>query len=172
MNVWRAQSLKEEVLSLAEEHCQVLFLAHMSWFPKVHLHTLQNQSQSHHPYVAEAEEEIGDFLSHHMEEKLKSSRNRKIHLPKFAPPQTFDGTMKDTKSFISSIILYIEGHKPEFHTTESKIMFVLSYMQGGKAQFWRNKAINQIVMGHEDLRVSKILLKSKGDSSRKVEDHM
>jgi Retrotransposon gag protein len=115
----------------------------------VNLYTLQNQSQSHHPYVPEAEEEIGDFLSHHEEE---NSNNGKICLPKFAPPQTFDGTMKDAKSFISSIILYIKGREPEFCTTKSKIMFALLYMQGGKAQFWRNEAINQIAMGHKPFK--------------------
>ena len=118
----------------------------------VNLYTLQNQSQTHHPEVAEVEEEIGDFLSHHEEEESRHSDNGKIRLPKFAPPQTFDGTMKDTKSFISSIILYIKGREPEFRTTESKIMFALSYMQGGKAQFWRNEAINQIAMGHEPFK--------------------
>jgi hypothetical protein len=34
----------------------------------VNLYTLQSQPQTHYPYVAEAEEEIGDFLSHHEEE--------------------------------------------------------------------------------------------------------
>jgi hypothetical protein len=96
--------------------------------------------------TVEPEEEIDEFLSHHEEE---GSREVKVCLPKFAPPQPFDGMMKDTKSFVSSIILYIKGREPEFQTTESKIMFALSYMQGGKAQFWRNEAINQIAMGHK-----------------------
>ncbi|KAF8235234.1 hypothetical protein L208DRAFT_1125188, partial [Tricholoma matsutake] len=68
-------------------------------------------------------------------------------LPKYSPLQIFDGTMENTKSFISSIVLYIHGRKPEFHTAESRIMFALSYIQGGKAQFWRNEAINQIAAG-------------------------
>ena len=96
--------------------------------------------------TVEPEEEIEEFLSHHEEEE---AREVKVRLPKFAPPQAFDGTMKDTKSFVSSIMLYIKGREPEFGTTESKIMFALSYMQGGKAQFWRNEAINQIAMGHK-----------------------
>jgi hypothetical protein len=130
----------------------------------VNLYTLQNQSQTHHPDVVEAEEEIGDFLSHHEEEESRHSDNGKIHLPKFAPLQTFDGTMKDTKSFISSIILYIKGREPEFRTTESKIMFALSYMQGGKAQFWRNEAINQIAMGHEPFKSFQDFLEKIGSS--------
>jgi len=64
-----------------------------------------------------------------------------VCLPKFVPPQLFDGTMKDTKSFVSSLILYIYGRKAEFPSNELKIMFVLSYMQGGKAQYWKNEAI-------------------------------
>jgi hypothetical protein len=94
----------------------------------------------------EDEKEIEEYLSLREEEAPTDS---KVHLPKFAPPQVFDGTMKETKSFISSIVLYIKGCELEFHTMESKIMFALSYMQGGKAQFWRNEAINQIAAGHK-----------------------
>ena len=85
------------------------------------------------PSTEAVEEVVEDFLSHH-EEEIKSPVDGKVCLPKFALLQMFDGTMKDTKSFISSIILYIKGHEPEFHTVEPKIMFTLSYMQGGKAQ--------------------------------------
>src|ERR1700679_2861985 len=69
----------------------------------------QPQPQPHH------DEEVDDFLSHHEEEPREVPRaddNGKIRLPKFATPQTFDGTMKDTKCFvgsITSIILYIKG---------------------------------------------------------------
>ena len=108
----------------------------------------QTQAQAHYD-PAEADREVEDFLSHHEDEELRVANNRKVCLPKFATPQTFDGTMKDTKSFVSSIILYIKGREPEFHTTESRIMFTLLFMQGGKAQFWRNEAINQIVVGKQ-----------------------
>jgi len=60
------------------------------------------------------------------------------------PPQPFDGMMKDTKSFVSSLILYIYGRKVSFPSNESKIMFALSYIQGGKVQYWKNEAINLI----------------------------
>ncbi|KAF8239334.1 hypothetical protein L208DRAFT_1237596, partial [Tricholoma matsutake] len=64
----------------------------------------------------------------------------------------FDSTMENTKSFISSIVLYIHGRKPEFCTAKSRIMFALLYIQGGKAQFWRNKAINQIAVGNKPFK--------------------
>ena len=106
----------------------------------------QTHAQAHHD-PAEADREVEEFLSHHEDEEPRVADNGKVRLPKFVTPQTFDGTMKDTKSFVSSIILYIKGRQPEFRTMESKIMFALSFMQGGKAQFWRNEAINQIVAG-------------------------
>src|ERR1700723_944245 len=108
----------------------------------------QTHAQAHHD-PAEADREVEEFLSHHEDEEPRVADNGKVRLPKFATPQTFDGTMKDTKSFVSSIILYIKGHQPEFRTMESKIIFALSFMQGGKAQFWRNEAINQIVVGKQ-----------------------
>ncbi|KAF8221190.1 hypothetical protein L208DRAFT_1329657 [Tricholoma matsutake] len=64
----------------------------------------------------------------------EKSKNGKVCLPKYAPPEIFDGTIQNTKSFISFIVLYIHRQKPEFCTVESKIMFALSYIQGGKAQ--------------------------------------
>jgi hypothetical protein len=36
-----------------------------------------------------------------------------------------------------------------YKSFSSKIMFALSYIQGGKAQFWQNEAINQIAVGHK-----------------------
>ena len=89
--------------------------------------------ETHQPSAENVEEEVEEFLSHHEEEEVPSPVNGKVRLPKFAPPQMFDGTMKDTKSFISFIILYIKGREPDFHTVESKIMFALSYMQGVRA---------------------------------------
>ena len=79
----------------------------------VNLIALQNPVQPSAPTV---EEDVEEFLSHHEEELAGSVSDGKIRLPKFTPPQAFDGTMKDTKSFVSSIILYIKGHEPECRT--------------------------------------------------------
>jgi len=57
--------------------------------------------------------------------------------------------LTDTKSFVSSLILYIYGRKAAFPSNELKIMFALSYIQGGKAQYWKNEAINLIAAGQE-----------------------
>jgi len=83
------------------------------------------------------DDEVDGFLSPKEEWERDEAKKGKVRLPKFVPPQPFDGTMKEMKSFISSLILYIYGRKAEFPSNESKIMFALSYIQGGKAQHWK-----------------------------------
>jgi len=85
-------------------------------------------------------------------EEWKEAKKGKAHLPKFALPQLFDGMMKDTKSFVSSLILYIYGRKAEFPSNELKILFAQSYIQEGKAQYWKNEAINLIAARQEPFK--------------------
>jgi len=102
--------------------------------------------------MAVPDDEVDGFLSPREEKEQEEAEKGKAHLPKFALPQPFDGTMKDTKSFVSSLILYIYGRKAEFLNNESKIMFALSYIQGGKVQYWKNEAINLIAAGQEPFK--------------------
>jgi Retrotransposon gag protein len=105
--------------------------------------------------VVDEDEEMGDFGDKAEEGEQVGSgvtESGKVCLPKYAPPQLFNGTWDDTKLFISSMVLYISGQHPEFCTAKSKIMFALLYIKGGKAQFWRNGAINKIVAGHKPFK--------------------
>jgi len=102
--------------------------------------------------MAMPDDEVNGFLSPREEKEWEEAEKGKACLPKFVPPQLFDGTMKDTKSFVSSLILYIYGRKAEFPSNELKIMFALSYIQGGKVQYWKNEAINLIAAGQEPFK--------------------
>jgi len=51
------------------------------------------------------DDEVDGFLSPKEERERDEAEKGKVHLPKFAPPQPFDGTMKETKSFVSSLIV-------------------------------------------------------------------
>ncbi|KAF8220696.1 hypothetical protein L208DRAFT_1332348 [Tricholoma matsutake] len=88
---------------------------------------------------------------------VEKSENRKVCLSKYMPPLIFDSTMENTRSFISSIVLYIHGRRPEFCTAKSRIMFALIH-SGGGAQFWRNDAINQIAVGNKPFVTFKEIL--------------
>jgi len=57
--------------------------------------------------MATPDDEVDGFLSPREEKEWEEAKKGRVHLPKFVPPQPFDGTMKDTKSFVSSLILYI-----------------------------------------------------------------
>jgi len=57
--------------------------------------------------MAVPDDKVDGFLSPKEERERDEAKKGKVHLPKFAPPQPFDGTMKEMKSFISSLILYI-----------------------------------------------------------------
>ena len=57
--------------------------------------------------MAAPDNEVDGFLSPKEERERDEAEKGKVHLPKFAPPQPFDGTMKEMKSFVSSLILYI-----------------------------------------------------------------
>jgi len=57
--------------------------------------------------MAMPDDEVDGFLSPKEERERDEAEKGKARLPKFAPPQPFDGTMKEMKSFISSLILYI-----------------------------------------------------------------
>jgi len=79
-----------------------------------HFHKSNNKSVE----MAGPEDEVDGFLSPRQEKEQEDAERGKACLPKFAPTQPFDGTMKDTKSFVSSLILYIYGRKAEFPNDE------------------------------------------------------
>ena len=57
--------------------------------------------------MAVPDDEVDGLLAPKQEREQEDAKRGNVHLPKFVPPQLFDGTMKDTKSFVSSLILYI-----------------------------------------------------------------
>jgi len=68
-----------------------------------HFHESANKSVE----MAVPDDKVDGFLSPKEERERDEAEKGKACLPKFAPPQPFDGTMKETKSFIRSLILYI-----------------------------------------------------------------
>jgi len=71
--------------------------------------------------MAAPDDEVDGFLSPKEERERDETEKGKVCLPKFALPQPFDGTMKETKSFISSLILYIYmGGRQSFQVTSQK----------------------------------------------------
>lgn len=64
---------------------------------------------------------------------------------KVAPPDTFDGTLSTTETFLSQLALYFEGKKHELQADSDKITFALSYMKGGTAGPWAKRKVKEFV---------------------------
>jgi hypothetical protein len=64
-----------------------------------------------HCTVIDEDEEMGDFEEEEEGREVGNgvAESGKVHLPTYVPPQLFDGMWDNTKSFISSMVLYISG---------------------------------------------------------------
>ena len=67
----------------------------------------------------------------------------KTHLKKLTP---FHGDRKLVKKFLQECDLYILGNSKDFPTDDSKVIFVLSYMDDGEAEKWKQYFIDNEVI--------------------------
>ena len=93
------------------------------------VNTLTLQLQNYEALYAEAQASMNEARDElDTERKYKSVGRTKI-----AAPPSFTGKMNETKLFIQACQIYLLIRKDEFQDEESKILWVLSYMQGGSA---------------------------------------
>ena len=69
--------------------------------------------------------------------------NTKTHLKKLTP---FYGDRKLIKKFLQECNLYILGNAKDFSTNDSKVIFILSYMDDGEAEKWKQYFIDNEVI--------------------------
>ena len=50
----------------------------------------------------------------------------------------FSRRQEETKTFINSCHLYMCAHPSEFYDKQTKVYWILSFMQTGTAQVWQN----------------------------------
>ena len=71
------------------------------------------------------------------------TKDAKTHLKK---PTPFHGDKKLIKKFIQECDLYILGNLKDFPNDDSKVIFILSYMDDGEAEKWKQYYINNEVI--------------------------
>jgi hypothetical protein len=71
----------------------------------------------------------------------------KQHMLKIAAPLPFTSKIKEVNAFKTACYMYIRGRGDKFPDEESKIIWILSYLQGGTTQKWRKVAVNKIMAG-------------------------
>ena len=105
-------------------------------------------------------------------------KDAKTHLKKLTP---FHGDRKLIKKFIQECDLYIIGNLKDFPNNSSKVIFILSYMDDGEAEKWKQYYINNEVITtrsyiwpklanfYTKLREAFAFEEEKEDSVRKLE---
>lgn len=56
-------------------------------------------------------------------------------------PNDFDGNRSRTRKFITEIMLYLSLNSHIYDTDKKKISFILSFMNGGTAETWKQRKI-------------------------------
>ena len=78
--------------------------------------------------------------------------------PKITTPLHFTGKCDETKSFIISCTLYMNGWKSEFPDEDVKIYWILSYMTVGAAKTWRDYIVSLMYRNQHSFSSSDELL--------------
>lgn len=68
-----------------------------------------------------------------------------VRMPTIAAPPIFKGEMGETEVFLRAIQIYMATHAAEFSSAETRVMFALSYIQGGIAQPWKEQILERYV---------------------------
>ena len=72
---------------------------------------------------------------------------RQRRMPKVAVPQPFTGKMSKLDTFKMACYMYMQGCKDKFEDEDAKIIWILSYLQGGTALKWPEVAIKSMMEG-------------------------
>jgi hypothetical protein len=100
--------------------------------------------------VAELTQLVSTLLSQQSSSNTSSIPSPPLLLPppeskssplKIAPPDVFDGNIKNTDAFLSQLALYFNGKKVE--DDGDKVIFALSYMKGGTAGPWAKLKVKE-----------------------------
>lgn len=66
---------------------------------------------------------------------------------RMADPPHFDGSIKDTENFLSSLANVFDSQTSAFPTAESKIRYALTFLSGSAAN-WRKLLLREVTEGH------------------------
>jgi len=80
-----------------------------------------------------------------------------------AKPQVFSGKMEEVSAFINVARLYIRMKMTE-ETATTQVAWVLSYVQGGVAEAWKDNLLDELAKGESEVdTVEKLFTKIWND---------
>jgi len=87
-----------------------------------------------------------------------------------ARPQVFSGKMKEVSAFINAAHLYIRIKMTEEVPT-TQVAWVLSYVQGGVAEAWKDNLLDELVKGESGVElVEQLFTKIRNDFGKTSEE--
>jgi len=73
-----------------------------------------------------------------------------------AKPQVFNGRMEEVSTFINAARIYIRMKMTEEAAT-TQVAWVLSYIQGGVAEAWKDNLIDELAKGESEVEITEQL---------------
>jgi len=87
-----------------------------------------------------------------------------------AKPQVFGGKMKEVSMFINAAHLYLRIKMTEEAVT-TQVAWVLSYVQGGVAEVWKDNLLDELAKGELEVNtVEKLFIRIRNDFGKTSEE--
>ena len=87
-----------------------------------------------------------------------------------ARPQVFSGRMKDVSAFINAAHIYIRMKMTE-KAAMTQVAWVLSYVQGGVAEAWKDNLMDELAKGESEVEsVEQLFTKIRNDFGEMSEE--
>jgi len=89
--------------------------------------------------IATLQQQVNTMLLHQQGSRIEVTR-----------PQVFSGKMEEVSAFINAARLYIRMKMTEEAVT-TQVAWVLSYVQGGVAEVWKDNLLDELAKGESEV---------------------
>jgi len=87
-----------------------------------------------------------------------------------ARPQVFSGRMEEVSTFVNAACLYIRMKMTE-EAAATQVAWVLSYVQGGIAETWKDNLLDELAKGESEVElVEQLFAKIRDDFGETLEE--
>jgi len=109
--------------------------------------------------IATLQQQVNTILLQQQESRVEVAR-----------PQIFSGRMEDVSAFINAARIYIRMKMTEEAAT-TQVAWVLSYVQGGVAEAWKDNLLDELAKGESEVEsVEKLFTKIRNDFGETSEE--
>jgi len=109
--------------------------------------------------IATLQQQVNTMLLHQQGSRIEVAR-----------PQVFSGKIEEVSAFINAARLYIRMKMTEEAAT-TQVAWVLSYVQGGVAEAWKDNLLDELAKGESEVEsVERLFIKIRNDFRETLEE--